>query len=412
MHLVDWEWYRPILAPDDPQRPWIDLVIPPAVFAEASYDLDDLRVYSDDGQEVPYALRVLREQFSTEPVASEVFNRSVGPDGVRELSLDLGTEVVQHNELQVRMPGEEFRRQATLEGSPEGESWRSLAEENLIRFERGDERIEDLRLTYPPSRFRYLRLRVYPDPAVDDEPVQIDSVEVRRRVAIPGEDLVVRPGPGQREPTRHAGAPASAWLIPLGGERVPVDRIEVEVAEEDFVRDYVIEAAGPAGPRAAFRTIASGTWRRRRGEPAKPLVAEFEEIRAARLRLIVIDHRNPPLTVQAVRFAAPARQIVLPRPEPPESQLRLYYGNPEAIAPRYDFARNLPERLDPAPTRTRLGPQRANPYYVPEPVPVTERWPWMIYVVLSAVSVVLAAVILSVARTTISRHDRDLEPSG
>lgn len=409
LRLEDWKWLRPLPVPAKSQSPWIDLVISPAVFGEAKFELEDLRLYTVGGEEVPYALRVRREKSSTEEVPAEVFNRSVGPDDSREISLDMAAAEIEHNEVEVQIGGDNFRRRATLEGSPEGETWRMLSEENLIRFVRGSERIEDLRLSYPASRFRYLRLRIYPDPEVDEKPVEIESVKVRRRIAVPGEDLVVKTEFGERQPTRQSSVPASAWTIPLGGEDVPVDRIEVDAKEEDFVRDYVIQYAGPRDPRVRFHTVTSGTWRRRRGEETKPLTAEFHEIRAARLRLIVVDHSNPPLTVQDIRFAAPARQVVLPRQPPQESPLRLYYGNPEATAPRYDFARNLPERLAPAPRRTSLGRQQPNPGYIPEPVPVTERWPWIIYVILSAVSVVLAGIVLSVARTTIALHDSHVD---
>ncbi len=414
--LVDWKWFQPILAPEedsegieDAESPWTDFLIPPGVFAEAAVELDDLRIYTASGEEVPYALRVRRERSSTEEVPAEVFNRSLTPDGARELSLELNAASIEHNEVEVGMPGNDFRRRATLEGSPDGETWRMLAEDNLIRFARGNERIEDVRLRHPPGRFRYLRLRVYPDPAVDDEPVEIGQVTVRRRIAVAGEDLELVADFGPREATREAGAPASAWMIPLGGQQVPVDRIEIQTPEQDFVRDYVIQYAGPPGPRVRFRQIGAGTWRRREGESPQPLTAEFSEVRAARLRLIVIDHSNPPLRVDEIHFAAPARQVVLPRSEQNESELRLYYGNPEATAPRYDFARNLPDRLEPAPVRTGLGPRQDNPNYVPPPVPVTERWAGMIYVVLTAVSLVLAAVIFSVGRTTIALHDGGTE---
>lgn len=402
--LSAWRWFRPILTPDEVDSPLIDLLITPEVFSEANLELNDLRIYDAGGREVPHALRVRQEQYSTESVPADVFNRSVGPEGSRELSLDLGATQLEHNEVEVLMPGENFRRRATLDGSPDGEQWRLLAEAHLIRFVRGGDKLEDLRLSYPPSRFRYLRLRVYQDPAVDEEPVEIERVTVLRRIAVPGETLQLRAELDPWQPTREYGAPASAWMVQLGGDQVPVDRIEVDVPEEDFVRDFLIRYAGPAGPKSRFETITTGTWQRRSGEVAKPLVAEFGEVRAARLQVIVIDHSNPPLSISEVRFAAPARQVVLPRPEEPV-ELRLYYGNPNALSPRYDFARNMPARLDPPPTRTALGAPQENPLYIPEPVPVTERWPWMIYVVLATVSVVLGVVILSVAQTTIALHD-------
>jgi hypothetical protein len=93
-------------------------------------------------------------------------------------------------------------------------------------------------------------------------------------------------------------------------------------------------------------------------------------------------------------------------PASSDAQLRLFFGNPDAVAPNYDFARNLPAQLPRPPVRASLGAIEANPDFVPPPKPLTERWPWLIYVVLGAAGIVLGLVILSLARSTIAAHDR------
>ena len=75
----------------------------------------------------------------------------------------------------------------------------------------------------------------------------------------------------------------------------------------------------------------------------------------------------------------------------------------------YDFARNLPHRLEPEPDRTAVNQRRDNPMYVPAPLPFTERWPWLIYVVLSAVCIVLGAIIVNLSRAAIAQHDAAAE---
>ena len=57
-------------------------------------------------------------------------------------------------------------------------------------------------------------------------------------------------------------------MIDLGGDRVPCERIECEVADAEFVRNYAVEAGGPPGSDEPFRPVGSGVWRRRAGEPA------------------------------------------------------------------------------------------------------------------------------------------------
>jgi hypothetical protein len=46
-----------------------------------------------------------------------------------------------------------------------------------------------------------------------------------------------------------------------------------------------------------------------------------------------------------------------------------------------------------------------NPEYIAPPEAFTERFPWLIYVVLSGVAVALGAVILNLSRAAIANHD-------
>jgi hypothetical protein len=107
---------------------------------------------------VPFALRVLAPKQQSEEIQASVFNRAEGPDGSRELSLDLGAEPIEHNQVQVQLPGVNYRRRAMLEGSDDRSQWRQLADEYLIHFRRGDHELHDVAIDYPASRFRYLRL--------------------------------------------------------------------------------------------------------------------------------------------------------------------------------------------------------------------------------------------------------------
>jgi len=214
---------------------------------------------------------------------------------------------------------------------------------------------------------------------------------------------------GRRDPLRVDEKFGSAWILTLGGEQTPVDRLEVTVDDKDFVRNYRVEAGGPADSGQKFRRVGAGVWRRRAGEEIKPMVANFGETRAARLRLTVIDHRNQPLKIRKIEYSAPARQIVFAATEASQ-KLRLYFGNPEAERTEYDFARNLPDRLDPPPRRAALGPRVDNPVYVPIPKPLTERLPWLIYVVLSAVILVLVSILVSLSRAAIRAYDLATSP--
>jgi hypothetical protein len=384
---------------------WYDFVLQPPDFGPTRSDLGDLRLHDSTGHEVPYALRILRAESRAEAIVTREFNRSSGPDGSSQLALDLGSDVIEHNEVEVDLPGMGVRRRVRVDGSADGNDWHELATKHWLRFRVDDKEIEDRRIAYPPSRFRYVRVRVNRDPEYDEKAVAIGAVVVRMRVELPGELLTLPVTVGPREAVRTSDGPGSAWILGLGSDHVPCERISVEIADEEFARNYRVEAAGPEGSSEPFRYVVDGLWRRRSGDPPVPLVASFGEVTATRLKLTITDQSNPPLNVRSASFAAPARQIVIARPATSEALYRLFLGNPKADPPGYDFARNLPTRLDPPPTRLKLNPRRDNPDYRPEPKPLTERWPWFIYVVLSAISILLGLVIVNLAQTAIKVHD-------
>ncbi len=401
---IRWQHTAPIEIPADAAGKWTDSILTPEVFDGARYDLHDLRVYSNSGAEVQYALRVLSERSERRPLEARKFNTTEGPDQSSELSLDLGEEKLEHNAVELHLPGQNYRRLLKVEGSDDGEQWRLLQEQPVVDFRRGTTVLVDQTIEYPLSRHRYVRIKLFRDPLVDREAVLIDDVKVLRTVEVPGELLTLDAKVGEREAVPTGRGPGSRWVCQLGGDQIPVSSIQVNIAGTEFVRNFRIEAGGPEGSDTDFRTIATGVWRRRAGEPIKPLRSEFPEARAARLRIIVTDNRNPPLQIEQVQFSADARQIVI-EPLPQGSSYQLYFGNPDAEDPMYDRARNLPQQMTPEPIRGTLGARTQNPIFEPEPLPLTERWPWLIYVVLSFACVVLAAIALSLSRAAIAAHD-------
>jgi len=433
--LTAWEWFEVLALPGPGKARYVDFLVTPDVFDKARVDLGDLRLLDEKNREVPYALRVRRAEDRQEPLPASEFNRVRLDDRSEELSLDLGAEPVRHNEIVVATSGTNFRRRVRLEGSDTGKSW-SLIDDNaqIIHIEADKQVLDVRRLHYPLSRYRYLRLRVYPDKGDADDKPSITSVTVYQTTRVPGEEVTQPAALQPREPVRADGGPGSAWIIDLGAA-MPCERISFDIDDDEFVRDYRLEVLAdevdpsrrgsapgsypkdepyPDSTRLpAEGMLTSGQWRRRAGGQIQPMDIRFPEVVARRLRLTVTDDRNPPLTITAVRSSATAREVVFAAtPEMPQ-RLRLYFGNPHARPPNYDFARNLPPALDPPPLRVKLElPVEKNPDYRPLPKPWSERWPWLIYVVLSIASLTLLGILGVLARDALRRHDRVEATSG
>ncbi len=132
----------------------------------------------------------------------------------------------------------------------------------------------------------------------------------------------------------------------------------------------------------------------------KPVVIRFyQEQRARQLRLQITDYSNPVLNITSIQASAPARQLLFEVKDPTSLPLRLYFGNATVSAPHYDFANVLPPRTLTEPVHSTVGNIASNPEYRPEPKPLTERVPWLIYVVLAASSIALGLILFSLAQS-------------
>jgi hypothetical protein len=368
-----------------------DFVLDREVLDQARTDQADLRLYDGAGREIPYVLRVRREVDTQSEFTVREFNRSVG-GAAAEVSCDLGVQPVEHNLVEIDTAGVNYRRLADVEGSADGITWSTLASQAILfRFAAVGRSVEQLAVAYPASRYRYLRVRVSRDPQVDSEAPRIAALRVRRTVRMRGEMMSFPAGSVAREADRMDGRPASVWHIDLGG-RVPFERLSLDILTPTFSRQFQLEIVDdPAAPVM----IASGDLTRE-AETGRAFEIAFAERIGRRLKLTVVDDRNPPLAVSGMRAIGAARQVIF-EGAAAAGPVRLYYGNPKALAPHYDLGMRVPANPGNA-VRLALSSQNANPVYRPEPKPFSERSPWLIYVILAAASLALASILLSMAR--------------
>jgi hypothetical protein len=314
------------------------------------------------------------------------------------VSVDLGEDPGEHNEIEIETNGINFRRQVVIEGSDSGREWRTLSNDGVIfSFASQNNVADSQRVSYPTSRYRYLRVKVSRDPMTDRETPQVTSVKVMMSVREKGWLSTWDVPVPSYQLQRNQGAHATVWTLDLGG-RGPCDRLSLEIAEDSFSRPFQVDAIDDAQNPYP---IATGDLTRHSSNEKKPLVIYFnEEQNVRKLRLQITDYSNPTLNITAIEASAPARQLVFELKQPAAQPLRLYFGNETVAAPHYDFEKELAGRLSNEPVHSRLGDVIANREYKPEPKPLTERVPWLIYIVLAASGIALAYVLLSLARTT------------
>ena len=391
-----WPYYAEIM-PLKTSPGMYDVLVPLPVLDKARPDLADLRIFDSASREIPYALRIRKDLAERREITARLFNAATtGP--ASEVSVDLGENPGEHNEIKIETEGVNYRRQVVIEGSDSGTEWRTLNNNGMIfSFVSLNGSVQSGQVSYPTSRYRYLRVRVLRDPVTDDRAPLISKVEVTMAVREEGMLSSWNVPVPSYQLLRNQGAFATAWALDLGG-RAPCDRLKLEIADASFSRPFQVFSIDDPDN---IHLLATGTLTRYTGDQPKPLVITFnEEANVRKLRLEITDYSNPTLTIQSIEASAPAREVVFELKEPPSQPLRLFFGNSNIAAPHYDFEKELSMRLSTEPTDSSLSAVVANPDYKPEPKPFTERVPWLIYFVLAASSVALAYVLFSLARTT------------
>lgn len=406
--LSAWQFFQDIQGIDKVESRYLALALPPEVFGKSRQDLSDLRIADARGTRVPYAKRELRPRYQRDPVriARQFDEGKNEAKRYSQVNLELEDPGPQgHNEIEIKTPGMDFRRRVQVLSSNNATFDNPIVflDRFLVRYA-VDGRVLDLRtLHYPSQRSRYLQVRVYADPQADKDIPAIESVMVRRTISTPG---TYGPWtPAQHEPRqaiRTESGPGSGWFI-TAGEPIPWEQLRFRTRDEEVERPFRLQIANPDQPR---QDIGGVEWRWQRDQEVRYLVADFPEVFASRLRLVITDYANPPLNIEEVEFRFPVRQIIFTLDDKKlQRPLRLYYGNPSAGAPNYDFQKRLPAEIKPPPATVTLGPREGNPAYRPPPPTLQERMPWLIYVILGIACLSLLAILTALARTVIRRHD-------
>src|SRR5678815_2085713 len=284
-----WPYYVEV-TPERADGQIYEVAVPLPVLDKASTDLADLRLFDSSNREIPYAIRIRRELDEKREIPARLFNQGSAGPSTSEVSVDLGENPGEHNEIDIETNGENFRRQVVIEGSDSGREWRMLSNDGVIfSFASQNNVAESQRVSYPRSRYRYLRVKVSRDPITDRETPQVTNVKVimavREKGLLSTSDVPVP----SYQLQRNQGAHASVWMLDLGG-RIPCDRLSIEIADEWFSRPFQLESIDDP---QFVRLLASGDLNRRSSEEKKPLVIYFDdEVAVRKLRLQITDYSN------------------------------------------------------------------------------------------------------------------------
>ncbi len=359
----------------------------------------ELRVFDARGQEIPSLVHTAheRKQLEKRPVA--IYNAAWEPGLVQTLSVEIEDRTLREvNEFQFEIEDEQFNATVQVEGSQDGQHWRIVRQNlHLIRHALPLEKIAYVHdvLRISTSRFRYYRFTLTaPD---RDEPFTIRTLSVRKRVsrsaslAVP---VTLEAWNNPRDPdTRH-----DYWKLDLGLPDLGVDRVVLRIDGQEFARSASLwewnEELGRPGARLAT-TVVFHYGNDRQGE-----FGGFSS--DAQVLVAMIDQGDDePVSVPAASASRPQQELRLLAVEPIAPPLWIYFLPDVPRTPKYDLERRLRERNI---TRYRQLSHAAlteNPDYAEAIRPLSERLPYLLYVLVTALVAGLAAYIAHTVRSGI-----------
>jgi hypothetical protein len=400
--LSSWPYFVELQA--TPNAGVYELTVPLHVMGQARDDLGDLRLFDAQNHEIPYAIRVLKTTDQTRESGARIFNRAT-VRSMSEATVDLGDNAADHNEVEIQIAGQNYRRRVTIEGSDDAHEWRTLRTDGVIfGFQSDGKTVDSNRVSYPTSRYRYLRVQVNADELSDDAVPEIAGLNVSMAVHEEGVLSTWDVPVPSYQLLRNQGAHATSWTIDFGA-RLPCSQLTLIISDPSFFRPFQVENVDdPQNPRL----LANGNLSHRTGQELKPQVITFdEEEHVQRLRLQVTDYSNQTLSITGITAGAPVRQLVFELNQPQTFPLRLYFGNQKISEPHYDFEKELAAKMKAKPADISVGPTQGNTAFTPEPLPFTERLPWLIYLVLAASSLALGWILFSLTKTTLRAEDQE-----
>lgn len=336
----------------------------------------DLRVVTDQKEEVPFQIVSQRPERREEELAHRLQNLSRTGNGETWLELVLDGRAAAASAVEVMTPDTDFSRQVQVLGSPDGKNWNTLRKDGVIFDVSRTEKLRHTRISFPQTGFRYLALKIADNGA---QPLAISDVRVLQEGQSSGQTYTISAMIDQ--PEINASRQESSIVIRM--KRVfPLDRLKLATAERNFQRRVEVQIKGRTGEWERWTTgtifsIDSPTMHE------SQLVIDMPEVAAREFRLQFRNLDSPPLPVSTVNGEGFRRLLIFKQPD--DRKLFLFWGNPLAQPPSYDLAGVIAKQELGRLPIARLGQARPNGKFAGNDarLPFTERYRHLLYFVVT-----------------------------
>jgi hypothetical protein len=329
----------------------VKINLPIETLDAARPELEDLRLYDEAGNEVPY---LIERSMPAEQVAQAVKGFQVSLNASTTV-ITVETGLAQPlDTVTLETPAMGFIKAVRVESSEDGNRWQTLAQGQPIFCQ--PDGASHLQISLPPSSSKWLRL------TVDDG----------RSPPVPFTGALVHPATGEPAPgelipatiTERDENPGETRLaVSLGAANLSVASVQLETSEPLFMRQVSIASPKVSEDSISEQTIGQGTVYRVAVEgqtPSESLSVPLNNlVRSRELFVLIKNGNSPPLPISAVRVERrPVYLVFLARQA---GAYHLLTGNAHCDAPRYDLAALGMNLKDVAVSPIQISPPSNNP---------------------------------------------------
>ncbi len=290
--------------------------------------LEDLRVFDDAGNEVPY---ILERPVPTVKIVRTVKSFQVAMQA-RATIISIETGLMQPlDTVTLETPALDFLKPVRVEASADGKTWQTLAQGlPVFRLPNGASRLQ---LNFSSGVWAWLRL------TVDDQrsaPVPFTGARVQATVT---ESAPVETAEAMIS-ERHENPGATRLALNLGAANLSVASMQIATDEPLFARQVTLAVPQvsedaireqPVGKGAIYRVAVEG-----QAASENLSVPLEQQVRSRELLVLIKNEDSPPLPVTAVRIER--RPVYLVFLAKQSGAFHLLTGNEHCPAPKYDLA--------------------------------------------------------------------------
>jgi hypothetical protein len=363
------------------------VVVDEEIWRNCRPDLADVRLLSGDVF-YPFALREETAASIRDEKVAKLLNLG-SRDGRSVFDLDLGS-ASEYDHVRLDVTAKNFVVTATVEGMNDLASLgRRTKVRNSTLYDFSRENLgSNLTIQLPTSTFRFLHVTL--NPPLRPQDVQGATVfDVQERST-----AWTKLGECKAEGEKNRSTVYKCEVQ----ESVPVDRIAFELpeSEQNFRREVAVYNAQNSrvgsGEITRVRMNRNGT-----NVSTQSLAIDLAGRSTGNLSVQVLNNDDQPLRITRVVALSVERRIYF---DPQgATAMKLYYGDPKAPAPVFDYAKLF--REEPSAAEAWLGSGNSNPLYTPRPDdrPWSERHKSLLWAVMIVAVAVLSAVALRGLRT-------------